>query len=147
MASTVRTAVVLPDVNLLFAAHRVAHEHHRLALEWLRVQTAFATCATTELGLVRLLSNPVVNPGATTEDALAALARVRSRRAHQFWTEASSLGDPAIDVSRMAGHQQVTDFHLVNLAARNAGVLATLDAKIAGSLASRDRVHVLTLTA
>ncbi|NOV97593.1 TA system VapC family ribonuclease toxin [Isoptericola halotolerans] len=137
--------VYLPDVNVLFAAHVTAHVDHATALGWLRGVLAFATCATTEQGLVRLLSNPAANPGASTADALAALRRVRARRQHEFWRDDTSLADPVVDLARMVGHRRVTDFHLLNLAADRRGVLVTLDAKIERALAPSDRRHVLTL--
>ncbi|MFV2145942.1 TA system VapC family ribonuclease toxin [Isoptericola sp. G70] len=137
--------VCLPDVNVLFAAHVAAHVHHATALSWLRGVPAFATCATTEQGLVRLLSNAAANPGASTADALAALARVRARRQHQFWRDDTSLAEPAVDLSRMVGHRQVTDFHLLNVAADRRGALVTFDAKIEHALSPSDRRHVVTL--
>jgi len=143
----VADVVFLPDVNLLVSAHIAEHQHHDLALAWLRSVDHFATCATTEQGLVRLLSNPVVNPGATTLDALAALARVRRRHQHEHWAERASLDAPGIDTACMTGYKQVTDFHLLNLAASHGGKLVTLDAGIKRALAPRDRVHLLTLIA
>ena len=131
----------LPDVNVLFAAHRSTHEFHGQALAWLRAAESFATCAITEQGLVRLLSSPIANPGATVDDALAALARVRSRRAHVFWADQASLGDPRISLTGLVGHKQITAFHLVNLAAAHGGVLATFDTRIVGALAPKDRRH------
>ncbi|MCK0118283.1 hypothetical protein MWU57_14710 [Isoptericola sp. S6320L] len=137
--------VCLPDVDVLFAAHVAAHQHHTTALSWLRGVSSFATCPTTEQGLVRLLSNSAANPGASTADALAALRRVRARRQHEFWRDDTSLADPVVDLSRMTGHRQVTDFHLLNLAADRRGVLVTLDAKVERALMPADRRHVLTL--
>jgi toxin-antitoxin system PIN domain toxin len=138
-------AIYLPDVNVLFAAHVAVHVHHDLALSWLRAVERFATCATTEQGLVRLLANPVTNPGASIHDALAALARVRARGAHVWWPETASLDAPVIDTTKMSGHRQVTDFHLVNLAASYGGRLVTLDTRIEPALSTHDRARVLTL--
>jgi len=137
--------VFLPDINLLVAAHLANHQHHDLALGWLRSADHFATCATTEQGLVRLLSNPAVNSGASIVDALAALARVRRRRQHQFWAEQASLDAPGIDTARMTGHRQVSDFHLLNLAASRGGQLVTLDKRIEPALQPRDRRHLCCL--
>lgn len=139
------TKVYLPDVNILFAAHLGDHTHHELALSWLRQTSRYATCATTESGVVRLLSNPRLNPAATTVDALAILARLRARRQHTFWRDDSSLAEPLIDASRMIGYQHVTDFHLLNLAATYGGVLVTLDGKLEQALTPADRKYILTL--
>lgn len=138
--------VALPDVNVLVAAHIADHVDHELALGWLRRVPAFATCATTEQGLVRILSNPVANPGATCADAIAALGRLRRRSGHVQWADHTSLAEPIVDASRIRGHRHVTDFHLLNLAAHYGGVLMTLDAKIERSLAAGDRRHVRTLS-
>ncbi|MDR0483328.1 MAG: VapC toxin family PIN domain ribonuclease [Cellulomonadaceae bacterium] len=141
------TSTFLPDVNVLVAAHLTTHVHHKVALGWLRSMQSFATCATTEMGMVRILSNPVVNPGATTGSVLAALARVRAQRAHVFWDDASSLGAPLINLAPMRGPRQVTDFHLANLAAHHHGQLATLDGGIEAALAPEDTHWVHTLVA
>ena len=50
-----------------------------------------------------------------------------------------------VDTSVLVGHQQVTDLHLVNLAARHGGVLATFDATLPTWLAPADRRHVILI--
>lgn len=135
----------LPDVNVLLAAHRTTHVHHHPALAWLRAAQSFATCPTTEMGLVRLLANPTVNPGTSMTDALEALVRVRSRRQHTFWSDDTSLAAPLVSTSRMLGYKQVTDVHLVNLAARNGGVLVTFDTRVASALTPKDQRHIHVL--
>lgn len=137
--------VLLPDVNVLVAAHIAGHVHHDLALAWLRAADRFATCATTEQGLVRILCNPVANPGASVADALDALARVRRRRQHEFWAEGASLDDPVVDITRIVGHRQITGFHLLNLAASMGGIMVTLDRGIQAALRPEDRASLLTL--
>lgn len=135
----------LPDVNLLFAAHRGAHERHLDAIAWLRAVDSFATCPTTEKGLLRLLSNPIANPGVSMAMAFEALIRVRARRQHVFWADDSSLAAAVIDTSVLTGSTQVTDVHLVNLAASKAGILVTFDTRITAALAARDQCHVKVL--
>jgi toxin-antitoxin system PIN domain toxin len=135
----------LPDVNVLFAAHVQGHPHHDIALSWLRAAGRYATCGTTEHGMIRLLSNPAANPDVTTAQAMAALTALRGRRQHSFWRDDTSLAEPLIDTARMTRHKQVTDFHLLNLAAHHDGVLVTLDGKLERALAPADRKHILTL--
>ncbi|MCL1906610.1 MAG: VapC toxin family PIN domain ribonuclease [Propionibacteriaceae bacterium] len=137
--------VFLLDVNLLLAAHLGIHPYHNLAVSWLRTADHFATCATTEQGFLRLLSNPVINPGATCADALVALGRVRRRSQHEYWAENASLDDPFISTGSMRGYRQVTDFHLVNLAASRDGIFVTYDTGIESALAPADRRFVKTL--
>jgi len=94
---------------------------------------------------VRILCNPVANPGASVADALDALARVRRRRQHEFWAEGASLDDPVVDITRIVGHRQITGFHLLNLAASMGGIMVTLDRGIQAALRPEDRASLLTL--
>lgn len=135
----------LPDVNILFASHVQGHPHHQLALSWLRLTNRYATCGTTEHGMLRLLSNPSANPGVSVPQAMNALQALRARRQHIFWRDDTSLAEPLVDASRLTGHKQVTDFHLLNLAAHHNGVLVTLDGKLERALAPADRKNILTL--
>lgn len=56
--------------------------------------------------------------------------------------DSSSLAQPTIVTARLAGPKQVTDFHLVNLAASNEVALATFDGSLARALHHDDRRHV-----
>ncbi|MGL5825105.1 MAG: hypothetical protein ACRCYU_09865 [Nocardioides sp.] len=71
-----------------------------------------------------------------------ALAKVRRARGHRFLVDDSSLAQPQIDAGSLAGTIQVTDFHLVNLAARHGMRLATFDGALVRALSSADRRHV-----
>lgn len=95
---------------------------------------------------MRLSSNPAVVGGTiSVAAATTMLAAIRTTRGHEFIADASSLADPAIDLTRVATSGQITDAHLVNLAAANAAVLATMDAGIPHMLAPADRAHVLVI--
>ena len=63
------------------------------------------------------------------------------------FTDASTLTDPLIDTAVLAGHQQVTDLHLVTLAAHHGAVLATFDGALTTWLAPADRRHVMLIPA
>jgi len=139
--------VYLPDVNLLVAAHVADHNHHQIAWNWLVGAKKFATTPTTEQGLLRVLSNEKSFPGIGMVGARAALQRLRRQESHDFWIDSSSLDNPRIDLSRLRGYKQVSDFHLVNLAATKGGVLVTLDQGIADALAPKDRKYVKTIYA
>lgn len=140
-------SVYLPDVNILVAAHLDTSPFHGLARSWLSQVRQFATTPMTEAGMLRVLTAPQPMPAVPVGEALRALERLRERTAHQFWPDDSSLASPAIDLRSLLGHKQITDYHLVNLAAQHGGVLATLDGKIERSLTRGDRRHVFTLTA
>jgi hypothetical protein len=78
----------------------------------------------------------------------SAISSLQSLRAHaraEFLPDACSLADPAIDLVGLAGFRQVTDLHLVNLAAAHSARLVTFDAKIGPTLAPTDQHLVRTL--
>ena len=52
----------LPDVNILLALVAEGHTHHESAREWFRAQgsDSVAICRVTQMGLLRLLTNPKV---------------------------------------------------------------------------------------
>lgn len=134
------------DVNVLLALSHAAHVHHDRVHDWWSAQRQkcrWATTPVTESGLVRLLSNPAVIEGALTmSDALATLDRVRQAPGHRFLIDDASLTQPHVGVTHLQGHRQVTDLHLLNLAARHGAILATLDARLCRALQSADTRHV-----
>lgn len=141
-----RERVGLPDVNVLVAAHVPGHIHHEAALAWLETAPAYATCPTTEIGMVRLLSNQAIaGPAGCPTNALAALKTLRAQGEHVFWPDGASLDAPRLGLGGLVGFKQVTDWHLLNLAAQVGGHLVTLDAKIENALRSAEKHLVHTL--
>jgi toxin-antitoxin system PIN domain toxin len=136
--------VPLLDVNVLLALYDPRHVHHEAAHRWLDEVDTFATTPVTETAFVRLVSNPEVS-GESPATALAALRAVRELDGHRFVPDDASLTTPTIGLGTLVGHRQVTDFHLVNLAAGHGMALATFDAKLVRSLADDDRRHVLVV--
>jgi toxin-antitoxin system PIN domain toxin len=121
----------LLDINILTALLWPAHEHHDVAHRWFggRGDAPWATCSLSQLGFIRIISNPAFSRDALSPvEALALLAENLVHPAHEFWTD--SLQVPAA-VQRMAarlqGHKQLTDAYLVAVAHRRKGVLATFD--------------------
>lgn len=136
----------LPDVNVLVALTNRSHVHHRQAHAWLASVDTFATTPVTETGLMRLLLSPAVTGQPVTgAHAVAVVRAIRSQPRASFLPDSSSLADAGVDLAGLAGHQQVADLHLVNLAAASGRVLVTFDSRIPRSLTRRDRrwVHVL----
>ena len=122
---------VLLDVNLLVALFDPDHIHHDAAHDWFADNRArgWATCAITENGFVRVVSNPAyrsaVNRPVDLVDRLRQLCRLPG---HQFWAETVSLRDTRLfDCSRVAGPRQLTDLYLLGLAHHRGGTLATFD--------------------
>ena len=132
--------VDLPDVNVLVALLNPAHVHHDAAREWFTTTSRFATTPLTESGLVRMAMNPIVMGQA--HGAAAALEVLRSLRADEraeFLPDDSSLATAMIDLVCLVGFRQVTDLHLVNLAAYHNARLITFDRKVRAVLASDDQ--------
>ena len=137
----------LLDVNLLIALAWPQHVHHERAHAWFATRTAaWMTTPVTEAAFVRLSTNPsVVTHRVSMHDALAMLAAIRGVAGHAFLPDSSTLAAPAISLLTVTSSRQVTDAHLVNLAAASAARLATLDRGIEQMLAPHDRKHVLVV--
>lgn len=131
-------------MNVLVALAWPNHVHHRQAVTWfvgIRDE-GWATCPITESGFVRVSSNARVLPDARTpSEARALLAVLRTKGAHRFWEDdVSVVDDPHGLFAAVVGHRQVTDAHLLTLAIRRGGALATFDRGIftlAGAHADR----------
>jgi toxin-antitoxin system PIN domain toxin len=125
----VKTALL--DLNILTALLWPAHEHHDAAHRWFggRPKARWATCSLTQLGFVRLVSNPAFSRDALAPaEAVALLAENLTHAAHEFWTEGiqvpAAMKETAV---RLQGHGQLTDAYLLAVASRRQGVLATFD--------------------
>ncbi len=121
----------LLDVNVLVALAWPNHVHHAAAHEWFGAirDEGWATCSMTETGFVRVSSNPKALPDAVRPvEAIALLQRMRAVPGHQFWKDAVSIADDGTQLAnRIVGHRQVADVHLVLLAQKHGGRLATFD--------------------
>jgi toxin-antitoxin system PIN domain toxin len=138
--------LAIPDVNVLVALTNPSHVFHREAHRWLSSVERYATTPVTECGLVRILLNPAVTGQAVTSvQALAVLAGIRGDARAGFLVDDSSLAETTVDTTGLAGHKQVTDWHLLNLATRHDGLLVTFDRRLARALLPGDAARVLTL--
>jgi uncharacterized protein len=137
----------LLDVNVLVALSLTSHLHHLAATEWFDdADFEWATTPITEAGYVRLsLDSRVTGRTISAAEAIDALHELREAAGHRFLSDASTLGEPVIDLRPMVGTNHVTDFHLVNLAAQNGMRLATFDGSMLRSLAEADRGHVYVI--
>jgi toxin-antitoxin system PIN domain toxin len=122
---------LLPDVNVLVALAWPNHVHHRQAQLWFAEnhRSGWATCPLTESGFVRVSSNRRVLPDARRPaEAILLLRQLTALPGHSFWTDDISLARSQwIDAERLLTHGQVSDAHLVALALRRRGRIATLD--------------------
>jgi toxin-antitoxin system PIN domain toxin len=87
--------VALLDVNVLLALAWPNHQHHGAAHAWFHREAGrgWATCALTQLGFIRLSSNPAYTPAPATPRAAATLlGQLTAHSAHDYWAD---LAEPA----------------------------------------------------
>jgi len=124
----------LPDVNLLLALAWPNHQFHAPARRWFKDHTGhWHTCALTELGFVRLSSNPAFTEHAKTPlEATLLLSAMTQHPDHRFVAELDPLVGEVFSkiASRLMGHQQVTDAYLVAIAQSHGLRLVTFDRRI-----------------
>ena len=139
----------LLDVSVLLALLDADHAQHALVARWAveEMGAGWASCAITENGFVRIVSQPRYTSPLTTAAAARLLARTRSHGPHEFWPCDVSLLDHArADASRLLGPQQVTDAYLLALAVAHEGQFVTLDGRVDPSVvtgATSDHLTVL----
>ncbi|MEO5740923.1 MAG: TA system VapC family ribonuclease toxin [Vicinamibacterales bacterium] len=124
----------LLDVNVLLALANPKHMHHEIAHDWFADHHAhgWATCAVTQNGFVRVLSNTAAGAGAfRPAEVVELLRRFCSAREHVFWADGVSLTETRLfNPSLIRGYRQVSDIYLLGLAKKMGGCLATFDRAI-----------------
>lgn len=123
----------LLDVNVLIALLDSDHVDHDRVRRWIGTEIVhgWASCAITQNGFVRIISQPRYPSPVPPSQAIGRLARAAATEHHEYWTcSVSLLDDEWIDHSRLHGHRQVTDAYLLALATANGGRFATLDQSI-----------------
>jgi predicted nucleic acid-binding protein len=91
------------------------------------------TCAISQLGFIRLSSNPaVIKAVVTASQAASFLEQITRDEYHQFASELVPIADSGAKVAfdRTLGLQQVTDAYLLAMAARHGAVFLTLDTRL-----------------
>lgn len=140
---------MLLDANVLIALLDAAHQHHRLDREWLDANLEFgwASCALTQNGYLRIVSQPgYPNPGTVREAALR-LASATATEHHEFWTDdLRLLDDRYFDVDRLLGPRHLTDHYLLGLAVARNGRLVSFDRGILlGAVRNARSEHLVLL--
>ncbi|MGH3711900.1 MAG: TA system VapC family ribonuclease toxin [Micromonosporaceae bacterium] len=123
----------LLDVNVLLALLDSDHVDHERARDWVgaEISHGWASCAITQNGFVRIISQPRYPSPVSPSQAMDRLARATGTRHHEFWSCAVSLVDEtAVDRSRLHGARQVTDAYLLALATRCGGRFVTFDRSV-----------------
>ena len=103
------------------------HEQCEQARCWLRSISAFATCPMTQLGFVRVSSQPQLGYSLSPEYAFRALRRLLLDPRHRFVPDGISMEDRVLLTEHIAGPNQITDHYLAALARQHGLVLATFD--------------------
>jgi toxin-antitoxin system PIN domain toxin len=138
----------LLDVNALLALAWPNHQFHRPARRWFAGhEGAWCSCALTQLGFVRLSSNPAFTDQAKLpSEATRVLVEMTRHPRHRFIAELHALDTTefAAAAVRLLGHQQVTDAYLVALAQRHGIHLVTFDRRL--EAIAGDSRGVVTLT-
>lgn len=117
---------VLPDANVLIALLVDDHVHHAAAENWLAdLRGNFATCPITQGSLMRLL----IREGQPAATARQILSQTAASHRHEFWPDDLSYTD--VPVQGIAGHRQVTDAYLAQLARARGARIATFDQAMA----------------
>jgi toxin-antitoxin system PIN domain toxin len=137
------------DVNVLVALFDQDHIDHLRAREWLsrEIASGWASCAITQNGFVRIVSQPGYPSPITPHEAISRLERATSTEHHEFWPCSVSILDArTIDRSRILGPRQVTDVYLLATAVANGGRFVTFDRTVplaAVSSATADQLVVV----
>lgn len=124
----------LLDVNVLLALLDRDHVDHERARDWIaeEIEQGWASCAITQNGFVRIISQPRYPSPVAPHHAIEVLARATRTRHHEFWPCAISLLDSGrVDPSRMHSSRQVTDAYLLAMAVAHDGRFVTFDRSIA----------------
>jgi hypothetical protein len=128
----VKTALL--DVNVLIALAWPNHVHHELAQAWFERNRrhGWATCPLTQSSFVRVSSNRHAIPQARSpQEAALLLKQIVLLAGHSFWSDdVAFAASRHVSIEKVVGYRQVTDAHLLALALRRGGRLATLDAGI-----------------
>jgi uncharacterized protein len=126
--------LLLLDLNVLLAIAWPNHQFHAAAISALASRTKrWATCALTQLGFIRLSSDPAAVTTAKSPFEAANLpARLVADSSHVYL---ESLPGPASESWRDAfatilGHQEVMDAYLLNLAPTSGAALLTFDRRL-----------------
>lgn len=120
----------LLDVNVLLALLDADHVDHSSARAWLNaeVENGWASCALTQNGFVRIVSQPKYPSPVSPSEAIRRLRQATRSTYHEFWScEPSLLDSHLFRATRIHGPRQVTDAYLLALAAEHGGRFVTFD--------------------
>lgn len=123
----------LLDINVLLALLDADHVDHASAWTWFdaEVKSGWASCALTENGFVRIITQPRYPSPIGTAQAVALLSDAASGGDHSFWScDVSVLDATVLDATRVHGPRQLTDAYLLALAVAHGGRFVTFDRRL-----------------
>lgn len=139
----------LLDINVLLALLDADHVDHRRARRWIEaeIEHGWASCAITQNGFVRILSQQQYPSPVEPAIAIERLARAAASTHHEFWPcSVSLLAADVVDRTRLHSSRQVTDAYLLALAVARDGRLATFDRSVPlSAVAGAEERHLAVL--
>lgn len=123
----------LLDINVLLALLDADHVDHRRAREWIsgEIGHGWASCALTQNGFVRVISQPRYPGSVSPSEAVDRLRRATATEHHEFWPcSVSLLESRRVNPRHVHGPRQVTDVYLLALAVDRGGRFVTFDRTI-----------------
>ena len=109
----------LLDVNVLIALLDADHLHHARATAWLSANIAagWASCAITQNGCVRIMSQPGYPNALPAARVAQRLREATQTTHHRFIPESVSLLDQQrFDADQLLSHRQISEAYLLGLA-------------------------------
>ena len=139
----------LLNINVLLALLDSDHVDHGVAHDWLddEIDAGWASCAITENGFVRVISQPRYPSPVSPAEAIDLLSHARGGGHHEFWPcDLSLLDATVVDGSRLHGPRQVTDAYLLALATAHGGRFVTFDRSLSlSSVHGASEEHLIVL--
>lgn len=140
--------LLLLDVNVLLALAWPNHQFHAAARKRLYgSRDRWATCALTQLGFIRISSNPAaVGTAKSPAEAAQLLTVMTSDRLHVYLEALPAPVSRAFlgSFEAILGSQQVTDAYLSSLARTRKATLVTFDTRLAALSGSAAEVEILS---
>ena len=125
----------LLDINVLIALFDPDHAFHERAHAWWTPNRkhGWASCAITENGAIRIMSNPAYSRKVqfTPGNLIAQLRQFTVESDHKFWGDEISLRDGTIFAAdHIHSSRHLTDLYLLALAVAHESRLVTFDERI-----------------
>jgi uncharacterized protein len=112
------------------------------------MNAGWASCAITENGFVRIVSQLSFAAPLSVSEAINVLRDAKNDSDHEFWPDDVSITDSArFDHERLLRSDGITDAYLLAIAVKNRSRLVTFDRSIAVSSVAEARIDHLFVVA